>query len=529
VENYERFTRGLNILRNEGMVGLEEYVRSISKDDPVVSRILGLRVLVARCYYAESIREGRALLADNISDIRFLSPIMRWIGLSAEAIGELNLARNYYQRALEISEELGDTVEARRLRIRLLLIKIREGRYPESYSEIAELLDEIGPNDENYQFLQMQAAGLEIAFGRRDSAKKRLKSILSSDNATIVTKAASEEFLGVIYRLSGEYQEALRYLVNSARTSLAQQSAYACYPIAKACEITALAGLEPPDQELVQRCLAMKGSGDLQFFAASSEIKALLGESPDAAGIFKASLSYTRCCQPFEAFLSGICAAWLAWREDLPVFTKIVKFLAPLAQVHRGLFDDSLTCGFARTIEPLLRESTPAQNREAGIRAYLVEGPRVIVDGKEVSLTRWGSKKAIKAFLYLLLSPKHAIAHDHLFYLLWPKDKLNSKTRANLYVIVNLIRKNLGNPALLKKKGEFYYLESTWTDLGEAEALLLKAEAAENPERRKSLLMRANDLLAGEILPGFDYDEFVDDYRRYYRSLRQKIASMLKD
>ena len=529
MEHYERLTRGLNILRNEGMLGLEKYVRSISKEDPVVSRILGLRLLVARCRYAESLREGRVLLSDNISDIRLLAPVLRWMGLSSEAIGKMNLARDYYRRALDISQELEDTVEAKRLQIRLLLLKIREGRYSESYNEIADLLDKIGPGDENYQFLQMQAAGLEIAFGRRDSAKKRLKTVLSSENAAFVTKAAAEEFLGVIYRLSGEYQEALRYLLNSARTFLSHKSTYACYPLAKAYEITALAGIEDPDPHLIRGCLAMKESGDLQFLAASSEIKALTGETPDASGIFEASLSYARCYQPFEAFLSGLCAAWLSWKHDLPIFTKVVKFLAPLAQVHRGLFDDPLTYGFARTIEPLLHESVSGQAGEGGIKAHLVGGPRVTVDGKEVSLSRWGSKKAIKAFLYLLISPKHAIAHDHLFYLLWPKAKLNNRTRANLYVIVNLIRKNLGNPAFVNKKGEFYCLESTWTDLHEAEELLMRAEATESREKRRSLLLRASDLLAGEILPGFDYDDFIDEHRNYYQSLRQKIASMLQD
>ncbi len=171
-----------------------------------------------------------------------------------------------------------------------------------------------------------------------------------------------------------------------------------------------------------------------------------------------------------------------------------------------------------------LKETTGSSGNKSGIRAYLIGRFKVFVDGKEIGLVRWHNNKAIRAFVYLLLSPSHRMAHDHLFYLLWPRRSYNNKSRFLLYTAMDTIRRQLGKKEFLTKKMDFYQLEDTWTDLGEIENLLRLADATRDPTEREEYLARARELANGDLLPEFPYDRHIDEYRYHYERLRKRLG-----
>jgi DNA-binding SARP family transcriptional activator len=89
---------------------------------------------------------------------------------------------------------------------------------------------------------------------------------------------------------------------------------------------------------------------------------------------------------------------------------------------------------------------------------------------------------------------------------------------------MDTIRKNLGRRDILSKKGDFYQLEDTWTDLGELEDLLRRTNATADPTEREELLSRARELARGELLPEFPYDKHIEEYRNYYERLRKNLG-----
>ncbi|MEO0248636.1 MAG: hypothetical protein ABIN58_03630, partial [candidate division WOR-3 bacterium] len=242
-----------------------------------------------------------------------------------------------------------------------------------------------------------------------------------------------------------------------------------------------------------------------------------------AGALFAAAQSYRRANQPMEACLAGLHSAYLAWETSSPVFPDVLKFLAPLLPLHPGFKKDPILGDFATRIEPLLATET-VSDESRGIRAYLIGELRVFVNGERLSLKGWRNNKAILALVYLLLSSQHRIPRDHLFYLLWPRRSYHSESnRVLFYKAIYLIRRNLKNPHLLTKHGDFYQLEDTWTDLGEIENLLRLADATRDPAERNEYLARARNLARGELLPEFPYDRYIDEYRQYYERLRKRV------
>ncbi|MEO0146771.1 MAG: hypothetical protein ABIM19_08065 [candidate division WOR-3 bacterium] len=145
------------------------------------------------------------------------------------------------------------------------------------------------------------------------------------------------------------------------------------------------------------------------------------------------------------------------------------------------------------------------------------------MDGKEITLRAWHNNQAIRALVYLLLSPRHRIPLDHLFYLLWPRRKYNEKSRSLLYTAIKLVREHLGRRELLTKKGDFYQLEEVWTDVEEIENLMRLADVTRDPSEKEEYLARARELASGELLPEFPYDRYIEEYRQYYERLRKRV------
>jgi len=148
---------------------------------------------------------------------------------------------------------------------------------------------------------------------------------------------------------------------------------------------------------------------------------------------------------------------------------------------------------------------------------------RVMVDGNEIPMSGWRRNKALRALAYLLLSPNHMISRDHLFYLLWPRERFNKRTREWLYVALGTVRKNLGRAELLTRKYDHYQMEEVWTDLSELENLIHRADATRDPAEKEDLLSRARELARGELLPEIIDDPYIDEYRQYYERLRKRV------
>ncbi|MEO0211348.1 MAG: hypothetical protein ABIN66_05775, partial [candidate division WOR-3 bacterium] len=301
-------------------------------------------------------------------------------------------------------------------------------------------------------------------------------------------------------------------------------SAYSAFPCAKALEIARFAGLEPPPREMVDRCMDFAKKGGLGELAALREIEALLSE--DKADLphelLKAARDYLNAYQPVEAFVTGLSSAFLAWKHGGTVFHEAMRFLVPLAPSYRAMSRDPILGPFLEAIYPLLTYGVD-QRRQSGIRAHLIGEMRIFVDRREVHLSEWRNKKSARAFVYLLLSPKHRLPYDHLFYLIWPRRKYNERSRELLYTAMVVARRNLGRPDLLIKKGDYYQLEDVWTDLGEIENLMRLADATRDPAEKEELLARARELAKGELLPEFPYDRHIDEYRQYYNRLRKRL------
>jgi len=157
------------------------------------------------------------------------------------------------------------------------------------------------------------------------------------------------------------------------------------------------------------------------------------------------------------------------------------------------------------------------------ITVHLIGEFRISLKGIEVNWNSWRNRKAVQALIYLLLSPKYRVTADHLFYSLWPRRKLSRKNVKMLYHVVWVIRKNIPVPRFLIKRYDFYQLEDVWTDLGELENLMLRADATQDTAERNEILSRARELARGELLPEFSYDSYVDEHRQYYERLRKKV------
>jgi len=365
---------------------------------------------------------------------------------------------------------------------------------------------------------------LSLIRGQPAEAVRTLDHFFKISKETLYRFSALE-MKGLALRILGKLEKSMEVLLESAGGYIAYGSAYSAFPIAKALELSRLAGLEPPPAKLTRKALSLAKKGSWGEQAAAEEIEALLREddAEAAEGLYEAAKNYLRAYQNIEAVFSGLTAAYLAWKADSPIFTKALKLMAPLIPLHPGFKKDPFLGDFMAEVEPFITKALKPGKDKEGIRAYLIGEFRVFVDGKELELSRWHNNKAIKAFAYLLLSSNHRIAHDHLFYLLWPRRSYNKNSRFLLYTAIDVIRRRIERRELLTKKRDFYQLEDTWTDLGEIENLVRLADATIDPAEKEEYLARARELARGELLPEFPYDKHIEEYRQYYNRLRKRL------
>ncbi|MEO0179733.1 MAG: hypothetical protein ABIM74_04225 [candidate division WOR-3 bacterium] len=520
MDTLDRIERGLTMMKSGQLDDLMRYIRCLKLEDLLAAELLEVRLAVYN-HNSSAIRKGTRLISRVSGKPRLASFLFNCLGTAYELIGELDAADGYFVRAEDMAGQAGDLTLASIARLRLLTNRFFRAEYEPLYNEARGFLARVR-SPEITGGAKYLVAALEIIRGNPEKALKLLDSIISEGGSIVLLGAT--EMKGLASRMMGKLQEARDLYVESMNIAIEFGSAYATFPCAKALELTRLAGLEPPPKKLVRRCLALARRGSSGEKAGAQEIEALLCEDPKRSTelLFDAALGYYRVNQNIEVILTGLTAALFAWQDDHPVFPKILKLLAPLLPLHPGFRRDPLLGEFMISVEPLLRYGK-GERTVQGVRASLLGEFMLQVDGEEVSLRAWRNSRALMALLYLLLSPKHRISQDHLAYLLWPRRRYDARTRKWLYTAIYTIRRNLGKPQLLTKRGDFYQLEDVWTDLGEIENLMRLADATRDPAEKEELLARARELAKGELLPEFPYDSHIDEYRQYYNRLRKRL------
>ncbi|MEO0145318.1 MAG: hypothetical protein ABIM19_00595, partial [candidate division WOR-3 bacterium] len=452
--------------------------------------------------------------------------LLMLLGVNYGNMGELGKSVNCFQQALGIAEFLLDRDTALQAKVYLAASHIFNSEYRVAYRLLSSILKDLHKSSPLFYTCYYYFGICALATGNLEKVAKAYEVYLESQKDNI-RRAYFLEIMAFVLRIRGKLAEAMETFVNSAKEHVEHGSAYSVYPIAKALELSRLAGFEPVPRELLKKALDLARRGGLGEQAAAEEIDALLKDDDSEAAemLYDAANDYLRAHQNIEALFSGLTAACLAWKTDSPVFTKALKLIASLIPLHPGLRKDPLLGDFMSEVEPFLRKALRHGQDKDGIKAYLIGELRVMVDGKEVNLRGWRNNKAIKGLIYLLLSSKHRIPSDHLFYLLWPRRALNERTRYYLYNAIAAIRRNLGRPELLVKKRDFYQLEGdVWTDLGELENLIRLADATRDPAEREEYLAKSKELARGDLLPEFPYDKHIEEYRYYYERIRQRLG-----
>ncbi|MEO0146875.1 MAG: hypothetical protein ABIM19_08595, partial [candidate division WOR-3 bacterium] len=424
MDKLEKIKKGMELLRAGKESELADYLSDL-KEDPLVLSLLEVSIATYRAVPHEAIRKGVKLLPMVAGELELARFLFNQLGWAYRMMGEMDTAENYFLRAYEISEEIGDRHSADVARLNLLHNKFFRAEYEPLYRELREFKP---LNISLSQQAKYLLGVLEIIRGKPDRSLEIFNSLLDSEGSTLF-KLALLEMKGLATRMAGKPDVALRLLLDSAQGYLDSKATYASFPCAKALEISRLTGIELPSRELVDKCVALAEKGSWGEKAAALEITALLNKDTGKAaeGLLEAARSYYRAYQPLEAFLTGLNAAYLSWRANTSTFPEALRFLGPLAPLHPGIKQDPLLGDFLTRLEPFLRYESP-EDEPRGIKACLIDGFKVFVDGQKVPISTWRRKRAVRALTYLLLSPKHRISCDHLFYLLWPNSTYDGRT-----------------------------------------------------------------------------------------------------
>lgn len=524
MDTWGRIREGTELLIAGKWKELSAYLQAIRLEDSLAAALLEISLAIYRYAAPEAIRKAKRLIS-RVSDNPWLAVyLFNRLGTAFRMMGELEAADNYFLRALDIAKNMGAPKLISTTRLNLLHNQLFRAEFQALRQEIPGFLRLATPPDAFWA--RCIWAELEIASGNLYGAQRTVDSLLEERTESI-SRYSALELKAMLLRMNGDFVGSRELYLELARNFLDFGAPYAAVTCMQVVGLCRFVRLDLPKKSFIRKCLALARKGSWGEQAAARGIEAFLEEDDTvaASGLLDAADGFYRASQPVEAFTTALSAAYLAWLAEAPVFPKALRFLSLLAPMFPGFKKDRLLGEFFIRAEPLIAFCSP-NNHERGIKAYLIEGPKVFVDGREIHLDRWYNQKAARALIYLLLSPRHRISGDHLFYLLWPRKKYTPKNRELLYVAIYNIRKGLGDPSLLIKKHDFYQLEDVWTDLDEMAKILRRADVSPEPYEKNKLLARAREMCAGELLPEMIDDRQVEEYKAHYARLKARLSEL---
>ncbi len=520
MRDIELLSHGMELFNANRMVEFQEFVRQMKEENPLVASLLELHQTLLRHNPVEVLRKGKRLLSAVSGRPELAVRLYMRLGVAHKMIGEMDLSDSYFIRALEIAEKTGDKPVMEQARVELFYNRFMKQEYDSLHRELAEL----APGDPlfDHRHIRFIMAMIQTVKGETGKAARLLDSLAKMEGVGEFMRVGLLEIRGILSRLEGRLPEAVEFFGRSVDGYLSLGSAYAAFPCAKALQVSRFASIESLPEKIVRKCLSLAKKGSWGEQAAGKEIEALLAEDTGEAAmqLFEAARGYYRVYQNIEAVMAGLSSAQMAWAAKHPVFVETMRFIGSLLPLYPGFRKDPIIGEFMVRTEAFV--AGDQRDGRKGIRAWLIGDLRVEVDGSDLPLARWGSRQAVRTFLYLLLSPRHRVPQDHLFYLLWPRKQYNHETRDRLYRVINILRRKLGG-SFLAKKQDFYQLENVWTDLEELEDLIRKADAAQDRNKREELLLKAREIAKGDLLPDFPYDSYIEEYREYYERLRKRL------
>ena len=499
----------------EGLVFLEE----TRAKDPIASSVLEVFLLVLRRQPEPAIRKGLRIIPKLEGDLETSYFLFNELGKAYRDAGRLDLAEEYFQRTVEISELIGKPNLIYPAYTSLYFNKFFREDFVSLYQEMKAYLNRV-PKRFRPRALYLFAI-LKLILGKPADALRILSDPAHEATDNQLHSLAVKEMKGLALRTMGLLEEAARCLTESAEGFLDLGSSYAVFPLSKALCIQKFTGISVLSQGLTEACMRLSDTGDEATLTAAKECEAYL--SPDEEGVpellLSCARSYYRAFQPLEGFLAGSAALLLAWRTRSAAFAEIASFLSPHMALYPGFRDDPILGDFLVRAEPLIspRPKTPR------IKANLIGQMTLTVDGFPRSLDSLRNRKALRILVYLLLTPEHRMAYDHILSLVWPRIKPNKGGMNRLYVNIYQIRRFLGDSSLLVKRGDFYQLEDVWTDISELANLIDKADRVQDPDERREILASAREIAKGELLPEFPYDKYIEEYRQYYDKMRKRL------
>ncbi|MEO0140429.1 MAG: hypothetical protein ABIM88_02635 [candidate division WOR-3 bacterium] len=496
----------------------ERFLEEMRNRDPLAYRVFEARLETYGFRPVSAIKKAVRLLTKVNDEPELAEFLFRTLGTAYRYLAELDIAKTYFLRSKEIGEAIGNQRIVDASILDMAVIDFMKMDY-KSFYDVASVYStrDLGAMSRRLKFY----LGIyETMIGDTKRALEIFREAMESLGQH-PDRIGVMEMMGLSYRISGNLSKSLRMLEESCVCALDRNSSYAIYPLSKALEITRLSGLSLSNPNIIRRTI-LNTPREQNTLPAIMESEALLNNGGDSAErLLEAARLYLSIYQNTEALFCALTGAVIAWREDSPVFTKLVRLSGPLIQLHPNIRKDPLLKDICAVVDTLNKNDNSAEMK--GLKAQLIGSFKVWLDGKEMPLQSLGRRSSLLALVYLLLNPKHRIPADHLFHLLWPKRNYDKRGRVNLYVTINSIRKALSRD-IIAKRGDFYCLQDVRTDLEELEEVVRLLSAARDESERVKLFERARELSRDDLLPEFPYDPYIDEYRQYYRRLREMCA-----
>ena len=276
MDTEERVKQAIEMFRREGPT--QEFVLYFQKlkgEDPLAYSVVEIYTHNIRKQFPLSIRKGVSLL-HRVSDRPGLAQwLFLLIGTAYRGVGEMEAGEACFLRALDMARLTGDSENISRAKLQICISRFFKAEYEQAYKDFWSYRKDPGsrtPYMADY-FLGI----LAIIRGQPTEAIRSLDRSLEVSLKT-PNRFGALEMKALALRILGKLSEAMETLLESAIGYIDYESTYSAFPLAKALELSRLAGLEPPPRKLIRKALSLAKRGSWGEQAAAQEIEALLRE-----------------------------------------------------------------------------------------------------------------------------------------------------------------------------------------------------------------------------------------------------------